>query len=66
MEAMDGNAVIVFNGEIYNFQELRARLQALGHNFRTHGDTEVILARRRQWGGGLPVAAQWHVCLCAV
>ncbi len=50
MEAVDGGAVIVFNGEIYNFQELRAELQALGHKFRTHGDTEVILASWRQWG----------------
>lgn len=41
---------IVFNGEIYNFIELRAELEALGHMFKTQGDTEVILAAYAQWG----------------
>ena len=39
----DGTVRIVFNGEIYNFQELRADLQARGHSFRTRADTEVIV-----------------------
>lgn len=38
-----GDIAIVFNGEIYNFQALRRRLEAAGHTFRTHADTEVIV-----------------------
>ena len=41
---------IVFNGEIYNFPEIREELEALGHHFRTTSDTEVILSAYRQWG----------------
>lgn len=41
---------IVFNGEIYNHIELRAELQALGQEFQTHSDTEVLLAALAQWG----------------
>ena len=41
---------IVFNGEIYNFQEVRGELRALGHDFRTGSDTEVILEAYRRWG----------------
>jgi len=43
-------ACIVFNGEIYNFKDLRSELEALGHRFLTRGDTEVILAGWRAWG----------------
>src|SRR6266536_3947560 len=39
----DGSIWIVFNGEIYNFPELRRRLLARGHQFSTHSDTEVIV-----------------------
>lgn len=46
----DGRLAISFNGEIYNYRELRAELQALGHGFRTHSDTEVILLGYRAWG----------------
>lgn len=46
----DENLWIVYNGEIYNFQALRAELQALGHRFRSRTDTEVILHAYRQWG----------------
>ncbi len=50
MASADEADVLSFNGEIYNFQEVRAELSALGHVFRTSGDTEVILAAWRQWG----------------
>ncbi|MDP1647992.1 MAG: amidotransferase 1, exosortase A system-associated [Rubrivivax sp.] len=46
----DGSVAIVFNGEIYNFQELIPELQALGHVFRTRSDTEVIVHAWEAWG----------------
>ena len=45
-----GPLTVVFNGEIYNFAELREALRALGHRFRTDGDTEVLLAAWLEWG----------------
>lgn len=50
MHAANGRAVIVFNGEIYNFRELRRELEQAGFAFRTNGDTEVILAAWAKWG----------------
>ena len=50
MHAPDGRSAIVFNGEIYNFRELRRELEADGARFRTDGDTEVILAAWQKWG----------------
>ncbi|MGY6214053.1 asparagine synthase (glutamine-hydrolyzing) [Methylolobus aquaticus] len=45
--------VLVFNGEIYNFRELRNELEEKGHCFRSDSDTEVILVGYREWGEGL-------------
>lgn len=50
MASAEGDVMIVFNGEIYNFKDLRRELQALGAQFRTDGDTEVILQAWRHWG----------------
>jgi asparagine synthase (glutamine-hydrolysing) len=46
----DGSVVIVYNGEIYNYQELIPELQALGHVFHTRSDTEVIVHAWEAWG----------------
>src|SRR2546421_3110477 len=48
----DGTISIVFNGEIYNFPELRRELEAAGHRFYTGTDTEVIVHAYEQWGDG--------------
>src|SRR5205085_11205892 len=50
MHSSDGRAVLVFNGEIYNYRELRGELKALGAQFATDGDSEVILAAWQRWG----------------
>jgi asparagine synthase (glutamine-hydrolysing) len=50
MEYADGRYVITYNGEIYNFLELRRELEARGSIFRTESDTEVILAAWQAWG----------------
>jgi asparagine synthase (glutamine-hydrolysing) len=50
MISEDGDAVMVFNGEIYNFAEIKADLERCGHRFRGSGDSEVVLAALREWG----------------
>src|SRR3712207_4270132 len=54
MRSADGALTIVFNGEIYNFLDLRRDLEARGHAFVSHSDTEVILAAYREWGEQCP------------
>jgi len=50
MSYMDGRYWIVFNGEIYNFIELKKELEGLGYQFKTDSDTEVVLAAYDKWG----------------
>lgn len=52
MITRDGRLVITYNGEVYNFRELRAELQALGYGFRSDTDTEVVLNAFHAWGEG--------------
>jgi asparagine synthase (glutamine-hydrolysing) len=48
----DRKTVLVYNGELYNYRELRKELEALGHSFSTHSDTEVLLRAFLQWDTG--------------
>ncbi len=50
MISQDGQYVLVFNGEIFNYVELRDELRQLGYQFRSSGDSEVLLAAYREWG----------------
>ena len=53
MSTPDGALTVVFNGEIYNFRELRHQLIARGATFATNGDTEVLLHAYREWGDAM-------------
>ena len=57
---------IVFNGEIYNWRDVRKELEALGHVFRSATDTEVILKSYEQWGHGcvLRFNGEWAFAIC--
>jgi asparagine synthase (glutamine-hydrolysing) len=50
MEIDDGAYCLTFNGEIYNYKEVRSELETIGHHFRTGTDTEVILHAYQEWG----------------
>ena len=50
MLSFDQNIVIVFNGEIYNFREIKKELEALGYTFKSTSDTEVIIYAYKEWG----------------
>ena len=50
MASRRGSPVITYNGELYNFREVQAELERLGHEFRSHTDTEVVLAAYERWG----------------
>ncbi len=52
MVSEDGDTVLAFNGEIYNYRELRSELEARGHDFSTHSDTEVLLRAFLHWDTG--------------
>ncbi len=53
MSNHDGTVWVTFNGEIYNFPELRKELEAKGHRFKSHSDTEVIVHGYVEWGTGV-------------
>ena len=63
MTTPDGRYAIVYNGEVYNFPELRQELQQKGIRFRSSGDTEVVLQALALWGKdaltGLMVCLLW-------
>jgi asparagine synthase (glutamine-hydrolysing) len=50
MSTADGRFVMSYNGEVYNFREIRAELKKLGHQFRSRSDTEVVLEAWGEWG----------------
>ena len=54
MATLEGDLVVTFNGEIYNYVELRQELARRGHRFHTQSDTEVLLLGYREWGTDLP------------
>ena len=53
MQNADGSVTVTFNGEIYNFQELRAELEGMGYQFKTNGDTETIVHGYEAWCTGV-------------
>jgi asparagine synthase (glutamine-hydrolysing) len=65
MFSRDGKIVIVFNGEIYNYKELRQSLEFEGVVFRTRSDTEVVLEGYRAWGTSIfnKLKGMWAICI---
>jgi asparagine synthase (glutamine-hydrolysing) len=66
MIASSGRWVLTFNGEIYNFRELRSTLEGMGHRFRGSSDTEVILAAVDAWGVSPAVRQLNGIFACAL
>ena len=66
MTDSSGRLWVVFNGEIYNYLELRAELEASGYRFRTRSDTEVLLHGWRAWGEALPTRLRGMFALVLV
>ena len=65
MSSDDGKVTIVFNGEIYNFQELRAELEAAGYAFHCNADTEVLVHGYEEWGEDLVNRLRGNfTCVC--
>ncbi len=69
MQSQDGRFLMVYNGEVYNYQNLRVELEALGHTFHTQTDSEVVLAAYQAWGlacvdrfNGMFAFAIWDQC----
>ena len=52
MVSPDGHTVLAYNGEVYNFRELRVELEKCGYRFRSNSDTEVVLSALNEWGVG--------------
>ncbi|MEA2420642.1 MAG: hypothetical protein QOE60_2848, partial [Thermoleophilaceae bacterium] len=52
MLGADGAVALTYNGEVYNFRELRRELESRGHRFASSGDTEVVLRAYEEWGAG--------------
>ena len=62
----NGRYVIVFNGEIYNYQELRKLLIEQGRLFKTKSDTEVLIQSYVHWREKYVRSPTWNVCICAL
>ncbi len=66
MQSRDGRFVIAFNGEIYNFPELKAELTKAGEVFRGSSDTEVILGAASRWGAEATIPRLWGMFAIAL
>lgn len=66
MTTADGQVWVTYNGEIYNFKELRSELESCGHSFRTHSDTEVLLHAWREWGEAMVPKLRGMFAFCIV
>ena len=64
MATPDGRYVVSYNGEVFNYRELRVELEALGHPFHSRSDTEVVLAALARWGTDALVRFNGMFALC--